>query len=212
MNRSLIATLAATLVLWTAPTAAPLHATSAILRCQSPDGTLVYTDKACSAFGAKASPIPGTLLTRIYHDEARFGDDVDTSTPAPPVPTGRRDPSKGCARTPTQLSMDLRSSLALGDVNRIAESYHWVGMSSLQGERTLDRLQALVGKPVLDSHYFDAQISLADSGVGDTMLASNTASVGGGAGMLQLVLANDDDRSAIDFDVHKYAGCYFVTF
>jgi hypothetical protein len=26
------------------------------------DGTLVYTDKACSAFGAKAAPIPGDLL------------------------------------------------------------------------------------------------------------------------------------------------------
>lgn len=210
MNRSLLCTLAAALLVSTAPVSAPLQATSAILRCQSPDGTLVYTDKACSAFGAKSAPMPGTLLTRIYHDEARFGAGDDLPVQAP-VPMNRRDPSKGCARTPTQLAMDLRSSLALGDVNRVAESYHWVGMSSRQGERTMDRLQTLVGKPVLDSHYFDAQIAMAGDG-GASLASSGNDGIGGEAGMLQVVLADDDDRSAIDFDVHKYAGCYFVTF
>ena len=41
---------------------------------------------------------------------------------------------------------------------------------------------------------------------------TNDGAVGGDAGMLQLVLGGDDARSAIDFDVHRYAGCYFVTF
>ena len=212
MKSSLFATLAATLLLAGTPAPAPLHAASAILRCQSRDGTLVYTDRACGAFGAKAAPIPGELLGRIYRDEARFDTDADASiTLAKVAPVGRRSASGGCARTPTQLAMDLRGSLALGDVNRVAESYHWVGMSSRQGERTLDRLQRLVGKPVLDSQYFDAQIGSA-SEAGGAMLASNDASIGGDAGMLQLVLGGDDARSAIDFDVHRYAGCYFVTF
>ena len=212
MKPSLFATLAATLLLAGMPAPAPLRAASAILRCESADGTLVYTDKACGAFGAKAAPIPGELLGRIYRDEARFGGDADSSMPAAPASsTGRRAASGGCARTPTQLAMDLRGSLALGDVNRVAESYHWVGMSSRQGERTLDRLQALVGKPVLDSHYFDARIGAGSDG-GSVELASNDGAVGGDAGMLQLVLGGDDARSAIDFDVHRYAGCYFVTF
>ena len=212
MKPSLLAALATTLLLAGVPAPAPLHAASAILRCQSADGTSVYTDKACSAFGAKAAPIPGELLGRIYRDEARFGAEVDSSpSVAPASPIGRRAASGGCARTPTQLAMDLRGSLALGDVNRVAESYHWVGMSSRQGARTLDRLQALIGKPVLDSHYFDARIG-AVSDDGDAVLASNDTSIGGDAGMLQLVLGGDDARSAIDFDVHRYAGCYFVTF
>jgi hypothetical protein len=217
MKSSLFATLLGSLLLSGIQAPAPLHAASAILRCKSPDGTLVYTDKACGAFGAKAAPIPGELLGRIYRDEARFGDG-DSSIPTAQMATvGRRAASDGCAHTPTQLAMDLRGSLALGDVNRVAESYHWVGMSSRQGERTLDRLQGLIGKPVLDSHYFDAQIGAAVDGTpvggGGAMLASNDASIGGDAGMLQLVLGGGDTaRSAIDFDVHRYAGCYFVTF
>ena len=211
MLRPLLATLAATLLLSSVPAPTPLHAASAILRCQSSDGTPVYTDKACGAFGAKAAPMPGALLTRIYHDEARFDADTDPSTPVSLPASARRPASRGCARTPTQLAMDLRGSLMLGDVNRVAESYHWVGMSSRLGERTLDRLQALIGRPVLDSHYFDASIASA-SDMGASMVASNDASIGGDAGMLQLVLGDDASRSAIDFDVHRYAGCYFITF
>lgn len=214
MYRSLLASLAATLLLVAAPMAVPVRATSAILRCQSPDGTLVYTDKACSAFGAKAAPMPGNLLSRIYRDESHFADgDADAGTVDHSLPAvARRDPSAGCARTPAQLAMDLRASLAMGDVNRVAESYHWVGMSSREGEHTIDRLQALTGKPVLDSHYFDAQIQLAsldDAGMGR---GADASAIGGGAGMLQLVLGDDGSRSAIDFDVRRYAGCYFVTF
>jgi hypothetical protein len=216
MYRSLLASLATALLLVAAPMTVPVRATSAILRCQSPDGTLVYTDKACSAFGAKAATISGNLLTRIYRDESHFADadaDADAADALPEV--ARRDPSAGCARTPTQLAMDLRASLAMGDVNRVAESYHWVGMSTREGEHTIDRLQGLTGKPVLDSHYFDAQIQMAsldDAGVNPEVTEAGESAIGSEAGMLQLVLGDDGSRSAIDFNVHRYAGCYFVTF
>jgi hypothetical protein len=219
MNRSLLTTLAATLLLSGVPVTSPVHATSAVLRCQSPDGTLVYTDKACGALGAKSMPLPGELLARIYNEEARFGGKNADAAIAPMAgaPPERRSASSGCARSPTQLAMDLRGSLALGDVNRVAESYHWVGMSSRQGERTLDRLQHLVGQAVLDSHYFDARIASASSpgtlDAGASVLASSASALGGNAGMLQLVLGDHDAaRSVVDFNVHRYAGCYFVAF
>lgn len=70
----------------------------------------------------------------------------------------------------------------------------------------MDRLQHLTDKRVIDSHYFDAQIGFADAGTGDSDMR------GGDAGMLQVMLADEGSRSAIDFDVHRYAGCYFVRF
>jgi hypothetical protein len=230
MNKPLAAV--ATMALLSAmamPLPAPVEAANGIQRCESPDGTLVYTDKGCDAFGAKATPMSGELLTRIANEEAASAratsmggtlpGTVDASLPldgaaTPGTPIGRRSQASGCARTPTQLQMDLRGSLALGDVNRLAESYHWVGMSSKAGERTLDRLQHLVGRQVVDSQYYDARIGFADaSGFADAATLLADASGGNGdAGMLQLVLGDDGNRSAVDFDVHRYAGCYFVSF
>lgn len=184
---------------------------------------MIYTDKACSASGATAAPIPGELLDRIAREESREhslrDDDLledayvtsqtrwdDASGDARAMRTTRRNPARGCARSPTQLAMDLGASLAGGDVNRIAENYHWTGLSTRTGGRVMDRLQHLTGKRVLDSHYFDAQIGFADAGTGDSSMR------GGDAGMLQVVLSDEGSRSAIDFDVHRYAGCYFVSF
>lgn len=246
MNRSLLATLITGALLSTVPAAAPVEATSAIQRCESPDGTLVYTDKSCAAFNAKATPMSGELAARITHEDARQASiasslhdanpvvgsmvvagrmdaghypdsamplDADTATDTA-IPVSRRSPGSGCARTPTQLAMDLRGALDLGDVNRVAESYDWVGMSNRQGQRTLDRLQQLIGRPVVDSHYFDAQITsspfTADAGA--SMTADAFDDRPGGAGMLQLTLGNGTQATIIDFDVRHYAGCYFVRY
>ena len=197
------------------PSPGPLHASSAILRCQSSDGTLVYTDKACSAFGAKAAPIPGQVLVNIAREQAleRRVSGVDAMQPAPTTTTSttgtaitRRDAAEGCARSPQQLEGDVRGSFALGDVNRLAESYYWVGMGSRQGAQTMDRLQRLLDKPVEDSHYFIAQIAMG----GDGMDVADV--LGGDGGMLQRVLGNDGVPAVVDFEVRRYAGCYFVQF
>ena len=222
MNKSLLAILIAC-VLSTLPAAAPVRALSAIQRCQSPDGTLVYTDKVCAGLGATAVPMPGALVTRIVREEAaqlpnaeaRYADAAmpldanDTS-----IPVSRRSPGSGCAHTPTQLAMDLRGALVLGDVNRVAESYHWVGMSNAQAQHMLDRLQQLIGRPVIESRYYNAQISSSPfAGEADAVTTAAAFDEGpGGAGILQLTLGSGASAAAIDFDVQRYAGCYFVKF
>ena len=239
MNKSLLSTLVIGALLSTVPAAAPVEATSAIQRCQSADGMLVYTDKSSAALGANALPMSGQLLTRIAHEDAReeslvasgsagstdagqypdaaqyadAGMPLDATTDTS-IPVSRRSPGSGCARTPTQLAMDLRGALALGDVNRVAESYDWAGMSNRQGQRTLDRLQQLIGKPVMDSQYFNAQITsspfVADAGA--VMTADASDGRASGAGMLQLTLGGGSQAAIIDFDVRHYAGCYFVRY
>ena len=201
-----------------APAARSAPSATLIERCIAAGGGSVYTDRPCAAFGARPAPLSGELLARLASDRhvAALQGDADASLPAtlddvaPSVDAapGRRSPAAGCARTPQQLAADLRGSLALGDVNRLAESYHWVGMSYRQGERTLDRLARLLGKQALDSRYYAAQIaSLADDGTVDAGDGR-----GGDGGILQLVLSGRGAPSVVEFDVHRYAGCYFVSF
>lgn len=207
MNRYAFLATALTAALYAAPAAVPVEAASTIQRCEAADGTVSYTDKNCAVFSNRAVAVSaivvddpqgngGTGFAMDPMDHSRFSN------------IGRRSPAGGCARSPTQLQMDLRGSLALGDVNRLAESYHWVGVSSTQARGTMNRLAKLATRGVLDSQYYDASISMG----GGTQLLASSSGVGGG-GMLQLVLGDGGgDASIVDFYVHRYAGCYFVSF
>jgi hypothetical protein len=242
MNR--IAMLSTTLVAVLAAMPVPMPAEAAddgaILRCVSPDGTVGYTDRSCAVFGAQSVPMDPDLAARIASDRAYAADfasdgyDVDDAYGAPgdaaegfdatsatlvqPV-AGRRSPASGCARNPAQLANDLEASVALGDVNRIAESYHFAGMSTAAGERVLDRLQQYAGRVVVESRYFGGirtvSPSMATDGMAsDGTLPDATAWNAGGTPMVRLVLAGNDGRTAssLDLDVERYAGCYFVRF
>jgi len=237
MNRFAILSTALATALAAMPVPMPAEAATdgALLRCQSPDGTIGYTDRSCAVFGAQAVPIDADLVVRIARDRARAdlgataagaepGFDMDSAVLAGTASVhrdgmaasdgrpsdalqdlaapGRRSPTTGCARNPAQLATDLHASIALGDVNRIAESYHFAGMSTEAGERVLDRLQRYAGRPVVDSHYYAA--SIGPAAMGDTAAPR---------GMVQLVLAGRDGAgTSVEFEVERYADCYFVSF
>lgn len=224
MKRTLLLTTALATALAALPAPAPVEAASDgafLLRCRMPDGTTGYTDRSCAVFGAKAVPIDAELVSRIVRDrayEARLqataagagedfdmasatlaaGDGIATAGTSGSMAPGRRSPAAGCARSPAQLANDLHASVALGDVNRIAESYHFAGMSTAAGERVLDRLQHYAGQAVVDSQYYGTP----------AMSASDDP------GMMQLVVASPggEGGGAVTFDVHRYEGCYFVSF
>jgi hypothetical protein len=208
MNR-LVPLASVFLALLSVPASPVALATTGIMKCANPDGSTVYTDRACRP-GSTAVPISGQLLTRIARDEARSGNAIDASPPGA-IPVGpRRSVADGCARTARQLQMDLRAAIALGDVNRIAESYHWVGLSTREGERVLDRLQRMARQPVADAHYFDAVIASPLDPEAVEIASADTGP--GSAGMLQLQLGGGTGASVVDLDVERYAGCYFVKF
>ena len=186
------------------------HAASGIQRCVAADGTPIYTDKPCAVFNARRTPISGELLGRIARDRAANaldGGDFDGTPRATPA-IARRWAASGCARTPMQLTMDLQGAWALGDVNRLAESYHWVGLRHSSGQQILRQLERLATQPLLQVEYFDARI-----GSGAMQFADASAGAGAGgngaAGILQVALA---DGGFQDFDVERYRGCYFVRF
>ena len=212
MNTRSVLASALVLSLAALPVAPAVNASAnGIQRCQAPDGTTVYTDKPCGMFGAQPTPMSGELLTRLAREDvASDGDSAvyaDTSI-ATASAVGRRSPASGCARSATQLSMDLQGALALGDVNRVAESYHWTGMSNAQGQATMERLDRLTSQPLVHAQYFNAQIG----GFGSYADASAPLSSSGAAGIMQLSFGHGASRSVVDFDVHQHQGCYFVRF
>ncbi len=217
MNTLLPCTAALAIAAAALPASAPVNASSNIQRCIAADGAEVYTDQACGRLGADALPLPNELMARIVEDRAAerrhdpLRGTVDASRPLDigMIPVGRRSPESGCAKSATQLATDLRGALALGDVNRVAESYHWAGMSARAGRPVMDRLQDLSTKEVLDSRYYRG------SGGGFSDAAALIASADGGPdgrGFLELVLDGDQAQSVIDFEVYRYRGCYFVSF
>ncbi|WP_386665205.1 hypothetical protein [Lysobacter korlensis] len=192
------------------PTSRPAQASGSIVRCEAPGGRVIYTDRACETFGARPSPMSGELLKRIASDRPQsdmpdaaltFARSLDA--PAP----GRRSPTAGCARTPVQLARDLEGSLALRDLNRLAESYHWVGHTHRQAHPVLQRLDRLNRRPLQDVQFFDVQISPAAF-----REATSFRQGDGMSGLLQLSFGEGGAYEVVDFEVQRYAGCYFVRF
>lgn len=206
MNVLPVATLAAALLIATTPYSQSVNAATGLQRCQTQDGTVLYTDKACGALGADAMPISAELMSRIAREEAlsnaqpsaEFGQDELGMT----ATAGRRSLTRGCARSPTQLAMDLRGAFALSDINRIAESYYWTGLSQQEGQRIMRRLEQFTAKRVSDVDYFNAQLQTA----------SAVTTYGGSAGVMQVKFGTGTSTSVTDFNVENYSDCYFVRF
>lgn len=198
----------ATIAAVATPLTPTAHAATAIERCIAADGTPIYTDRPCSLLNARRTPLSGELLSRIAREQASStaaGGHAGASVPTAST-VARRSIASGCARTATQLTMDLQSSWALGDVNRLAESYHWVGIGNKRGQQIMKQLDRLASRKLIQANYFDASI-----GSGPMQLASADGR-GGAAGILQLTLSHGGAQNVQDFDVERYRGCYFVRF
>ena len=189
-----------------------LAAPPAIQACVAQDGGAVYTDKPCRTLGAQSVPMRGELMNRIAQEQAReaivsgvevsYLPSMDEGAMADARDAiGRRSAAGGCARSPRQLAMDLRGAFALGDVNRIAESFQWVGMSQRTANATMQRLSKLARRPLVDAQYYGAFMASAG---GETY--------GGSGGVLQLQFGGTSLATVQDLDVERYHGCWFVRF
>ena len=210
-RKPLLASLIAASVLAAATSAPrPAEATATgVLRCQMPDGTTLYTNQGCGAFGARSAPITADLANRIVSErrlEARLGalrngedpdvalDELQAASVAS-APSTRRDVSAGCARTPAQLARDLQASMAMRDVNRVAESFDWQGMPNRDAQRVMDGLVRLAEHDLIGAEYFDAALGPASQ-----------------AGVLQVTLRDDGAPRIDDFEVTRASGCYFLRY
>ncbi len=97
-----------------------------VKRCTTNSGATIYTDRPCSTVGAS------DRLPRGQH----IG-----------LTSARRS---GCARNLQDLIYEITAATDQHDVNRLGAVYHWVGVSPEVGDRILDRLQAIVDRPLVD--------------------------------------------------------------
>jgi hypothetical protein len=214
MRRSSLAIASCLLLAAAVPSGAATDGPDGIHRCEADDGNSVYTDKTCGTFSAHPTPLSHELVTRIVMSDVPPPagtiennypiDDFaypEASQTIPERSYGRRPLTDGCARTPQQLSQDLAGSFALHDVNRVAESYHWVGMTQHQSLPVMKQLERLSAQPLEDARFLAAWISSQE--LAPSAIAND-------AGLMQLVFAGDGVHE-VDFRVRRYAGCYFIS-
>jgi len=105
-------------------TAAP--APAQVRRCVMADGTSVFTDRRCDALGATERAA------------------ASTSTPQ------LRSYRPACPRTLRDLAFEVSSAVESHDVNRLAGVYLWTGIATRAAYAVMDRLQAVVDRPLVD--------------------------------------------------------------
>ncbi|SDQ55491.1 hypothetical protein [Pseudoxanthomonas sp. CF125] len=108
--------------------AAPAFAQK-VQRCTTMSGETVYTDKRCEDIGAM--------------------DRLPQVTPGSSSGSGGIYRA-GCSRTLSDLVYQITSAVENKDVNRLASVYQWTGVSNAAANSILDKLQAVVDRPLVD--------------------------------------------------------------
>ncbi len=96
-------------------------------RCTDAQGRTVYGDKSCEAMGAHARLLPEARAaggSGLYRDT--------------------------CARRLSEVVAQIRSAVDARDPNRLSGIYAWSGLSSAEATRVMDRLDAIVQRPLVD--------------------------------------------------------------
>jgi hypothetical protein len=102
-------------------------AVAQVHRCTTADGGTLYSDRPCAVFGANenVAPAGGTASAGTRY-------------------------RGGCSRRLQDLLFEVTTAIESRDTNRLAASYHWAGQSSRAGNATLDRLDAIAQRPLLN--------------------------------------------------------------
>ncbi|MCW5582149.1 MAG: hypothetical protein KIS72_12480 [Luteimonas sp.] len=101
-------------------------ASAQIRRCSTADGGHVYTDRECKDIGA---------IER---------------QPRQAIGQGSRLIRRDCSRNVQDLVFEMTAAIDNRDVNRLAGIYHWPGTSSRGAYGIMQRLDAIVRRPLID--------------------------------------------------------------
>jgi hypothetical protein len=156
-------------------------------RCTAADGTQVFTDRRCDELGA-----------------------VERAPPPAPSTGGARVHRTSCAHNLRDLTFELTSALDSRDVNRLAGIYHWVGMTSDAADAVMDRLDAIVQRPLVDvvPVYSGGD---ADEGLGGDYYPQATVRRTPVGLRLEQTLGNSGTPARTTFGLRRYLGCWWIS-
>ncbi len=160
------------------------------------DGTTLYTDKACADLGA----VP--RLPRTSDSDSRLN-----------LYRG------GCSRTLSDLVYQITSAINAEDVNRLAGVYEWSGASNASAHRTLNRLEAIVKRPLVDiiavrpapPPLLDEDGRIVDYNSDGYYPRTSVRQRPIGL-RLEQTLANGSTPSRTVFGLRRHYNCFWVTF
>ena len=100
-----------------------------VRRCATASGATVYTDKRCEDIGAidrlpRVAPAGAGGSSSLYRN--------------------------GCSRTLSDLVYQITAAIDARDVNRLASVYQWAGVSNASAHSILNKLEAIVDRPLVD--------------------------------------------------------------
>lgn len=166
------------LLLFTLPGAAQVR------RCTGPDGTTIFTDRQCQDLGAveRVPHVAASAQTHLYRNV--------------------------CSRSLQDLVYAVTAAVDSRDVNQFAGVYDWAGMSTRTGYAIMDRLQAIVQRPLVDvTPIYRASETPPDS---DYYPQTTVRHVPIGL-RLEQTLGNGSTPSHTVFGLRSYLGCWWVT-
>jgi hypothetical protein len=167
----------------------------AIRRCTSPDGSIVYTDRACASFNAT-----DRLPPPASRDRAHGGHAVVSSKGVQSAGTRPE-----CPGSPSALVSSLGAAWQSRDVNRVAGLVDWRGTGSGTAHRVLRHLRSALGEQALDIALEAPPVyaSVADPYGGAT---TNVAVAGAEPTNVRVDHEGDSTR----FGLRRDLGCFWL--
>ena len=168
------------------PAAMPGTAAAQVRRCTTSQGIDVFTDRRCVDIGATerlAREAPATASLRLQRT--------------------------GCSRNLQDLVYEMTTAIDARDANRLAGVYHWVGISGSTSAHLMQRLEAIVQRPLVDIAPVMAGPDDGDAGYSPTTIPARQPPV---ALRVEQTLANGTTPSRTVFGLQRHFDCWWIRF
>ncbi|MFT3761619.1 MAG: hypothetical protein QM761_03205 [Pseudoxanthomonas sp.] len=124
----------------------------------------------------------------------------------------------GCSRTLRDLVQQVGAAINAQDVNRLAGVYQWAGVSNSAANRVLDRLEAIVQRPLVDIAPVRPPPAPVVDAEGNTVDANadgfypQTARPTRPTGLrIEQTLRNSATPASTVFGLRRDYGCFWIT-